>query len=245
MPLVSMKMRRGRPKTLSDPYHDFTEDGIREILSTPDDRFEWHHYQSVLGPFLPAGTYDESVYFLPGAFDFILRHDDDALDLITALVWFASEYSDRLADDGLLDAVRHNLLACFQHWTAHFVVIHFDEEGCRKKGWGLKHFDYVYNIEAVCEGSCDLVRFETHRDLAESFFASLADFGDDPIKAAWFLECARSRGDVRFPPRHPSIQNLLANDHLLHGAAKLVLAKLVPDEKSPTYWTDTFEVLGL
>lgn len=233
-----------RPSRLSDPHHDFSDDFTRAILAKPDSELAWNDFKNILGPFLPAGTYEESVYFLPLAFEHIATHDDYALDLVTSIVWFVSEYADRLAADGLLVGSRGRVGECFGIWTSRFEVTHFDHAACRAKGWGRAYFDYVKNVEVVCEGMCDLVRFVRHADLAEDFFRSLADHGSDPVKAAWFLEMSRSRTDVYHPPEHESIRRLLADESLIASATSVVRSSLAASEPSPTYWQDTFAAVG-
>jgi hypothetical protein len=96
------------------------------------------------------------------AFSYILAHDDGALELIASLVWYCSEFAQKLRADEIIDAARSGIRECFEHWTKQFEVVHFDSEGCRARGWGLDHYDYVQNIETVCEGLEDLVRYRSH-----------------------------------------------------------------------------------
>ena len=126
-----------RPSRLSDPHHDFSDDFTRAILARPDRELRWNDFKNILGPFLPAGTNEESVYFLPLALEYIASHDDVALDLVTSIVWFVSEFADRLAADGLLVGSRGRIGECFGIWTSRFDVMHFDHASCRAKGWGL------------------------------------------------------------------------------------------------------------
>jgi hypothetical protein len=228
-----------RPTVLSDPFHDFFADTTRAILAKPDAEFGWSEFKNILGPFLPAGTYDESVYFLPPAFEYIVSHDDEALDLVTSIVWFVSEYSDRLAADGLLHGARERIGECFRIWTRRFKVMHYHESACRAKQWGINYLDLVEQSEVVCEGMCDLVRFGRHADLADGFFRQLAEHGSDPMKAAWFLEMSRARNDVRHPPKRESISLLLSDENLIRSAVSIVKSSLTATERSPTYWRDT------
>lgn len=245
MSSVSLHVRQPRPTSLSDPYGDFTEGILRDLLATPDDGMALPHFQNLFGPFLPAGTYEETVYFLPFAFAYILSHQEDALDLVTSLAWFVSEYGDELKSDGLFDGSREKFRECFAQWTRRFTVIHFDEGACRLKGWGLKYCDCVENIEVVCEGTCDLVRFGRHADIVTEFVESLARHNGDDVRAAWFLEYARSQCDVYHPPDYPPILDILADRVVLESARAVVLAKRVNREPSPTYWRDTFAALQL
>lgn len=245
--LAPMKSPYHRPRRLSDPYCDHGKQRCAELLAVPDQQLVWRHYQAILGPFLPAGTYEESLYFLPLAFRYILCHDEEALDLVTSLVWFASEYASQLRQDGLLSAARANLLACLKHWTARFRVVHYDREACRRTGWrSFEYRDLVKDSELVTGTTGDLVRFGVHEDIAHDFVRSLAEHGGDPVGAAWFLEYARARFDAGYrPPNAPAIQGLLKDAGRLRSAAEVVLQMLFDVEPSPTYWNDTFTMLGL
>lgn len=234
-----------RPTKLSDPHCDFSLQSLRELLETPDSEMTWHHFRDLLGPYMPAGSYAESVYFLPKAFDYLIGHDKDALELITSLIWFASEYSQDLENDGILIATRERIYDCLTNLTEHFKVQHFDTDACRAKGWGIPYFDYIANCEPICEGTTDLVRFEAHSDLAVQFVANLANHQGDPIKAAWFLEYAKSKNDVYTPPDYEPINVMLSDKTLLEQAANVVRSHLVESEASPTYWNDTFTTLKL
>ncbi len=240
-------VRYPRPQRLSDPFHDFYPDSLNRLLATPDEQLSWSDFQVILGPFLPAGKYEEAVYFLPLAFEYLLKHDRDACDLFTSLAWFVSEYADDLSRDGLLIGARERLQACFHHWTSRFTVIHLDREACRKRGFGMTYIDVVLHTNAVGAGLDDLFRFRRHVDVAETFVNSLVQHNGDYIKAAWFLELARSwiaAGPFPFPDYGPLCE-LLADEQLLETARKVVLENRGERESSPTYWRDTFTILGL
>ena len=239
----AMKIPYPRPKKLSDPHSDFTPESLSKLLATPDAKLEWHHLQNLLGPFLPAGTYQESVYFLPFAFQTLPR-EEHALDLTTSVCWFISEYADDLARDGLLDECRSETESCFRRWVADFTIEHFDRDGCAAKGWGLSYFDYVHRSEAVCETLCDLDRFARHADLADRFIARLAS-SDEPVASGWFLELARGQDDVYHPPSRESFQSYFTDTALLAHKQAIVQERLAPAAISPTYWNDVFTKLGL
>ena len=217
---------------------------MTSILNTADEDMKWHHYSDLMG-IVAAGTYEESLYFLPRAFSYVMTHHDEALNTITALVWFTSRHHVKLKAHGLVEAVRDAFRQCFGYWTADFRVEHFDKEACEEKGWVLYHFDHVHNAEVVGEATGDLVEYETHADLAVDFYRGLACNDGDPIKAAWFLECVRSQSDAYAPPKYEPITQLLSDGEAIRRSAAIVLERLVPSEASPTYWTDTFNALGL
>lgn len=238
-----MKIPYPRPTRLSDPHSDFAPDTLDALLATPDSKLEWSHFRDLLGPFLPAGTYQESLYFLPLAFQ-CLESDEYALDLTTSVCWFVSEYTDDLSRDGLLDECRSKLEGCLDGWVAEFEVEHFDRDGCAAKGWQLSYFDYVHRSETVCETLCDLDRFVRQADLVDQFISRLAS-SDEASGCGWFLELARAQDDAYHPPSRKSIQGLFSDADLLARKRDIVQKHLVPMTTSPTYWNDVFAKLGL
>jgi hypothetical protein len=234
-----------RPQKLSDPGYDFRPDSLRALLAVPDEKLEWHHYKDFLGPFLPAGTYEESVYFLPGAFKMLQEEQEHGLDLTTSVIWFASENAAQLEADGLLESCRNEITNCLQKWTQIFEVLHFDKDACMKKEWVISYFDYVRNVEEVCETLCDLDRFEKHGDLADEFLESLVQSTATPVQSAWFLELVRAQEDVRPPPSRPFFLSLFANQEILIEKQLAVENFILKKTPSPTYWRDTFKAIGL
>lgn len=236
-----------RPKHLTDPFHDFSDTSLVELLATPDEQLNWSHFNQLLGPFLPAGTYEESVYFLPLAFDYLLTHLDDALEFQDAVVGFASKYAPQLKADGYLSSVQAQFLACLDTWTNTFTITHFDEAACRTNGWGLAYFDYVGASTEVYQMLYDLVHFEVHTTLAEGFLITLANKLQDPLTACWFLELARANqaDDVYKPPDSLLIQKLLKSPELQRQAALTINTHCRSTKPSPTYWPDMFVLLSL
>ncbi len=241
-PLFNVPYRR--PTRLSDPFFDHDEISCNKILATPDSKLVWHDYQNLLGPHLPAGTYEEVVYFLPGAFGFVLHDNEGTSDVMTALIGFTSINADRLQEDGLLDVVRLHLSKCLREWTLTFQVQHRNRMTSLAKTQFRRVNDYVSRSELVCEAIDDLVKFQAHQDLAYEFAKSLAHHADDPMKAAWFLEIAAGQHEHHMC-KDFAIRDLLRNRELLKSAADVVLKHLFENEPSPTYWNDTFEILGL
>ena len=132
-----------RPVKLSDPYHDFNKQTLKKILKTKDEDFTWWEYQCIFGPHLPAGTYEEITYFLPMAFSYMIDHEDDALDMVTAIFGFCSKNIAELEKDKLAVTVRAAISQCLLHWSRELNIIHFDRNACKDKGWGLDYKDYI------------------------------------------------------------------------------------------------------
>jgi hypothetical protein len=111
-----------------------------------------------------------------------------------------------------------------------------------RKGLAPGYFDHVRNSEVICETAGDLVRFG-NQEIVDNFFRALAAHGTEAIKAAWFLELARSRADVDHPPDRMATNELLSDHGQLRAASSVVRPSLVATEKSPTYWRDTLQAL--
>jgi hypothetical protein len=243
--ICMMKIPYSRPTSLSDPFHDFTPEWLEQLLATSDDNLKWNDFVSLLGPFMPAGTYAESVYFLPLAYRY-LDGGEHALDVTTSVCWFISEYAERLAKDGLLDECRAEMRVLLLGWVSDFTVKHFDRDDRTRMGWGLICKDIVFNCETLCQTLEDLFRFVRHMDLADGFIMELA-LSEKPVSGAWFLELARAHveNDVYPPPAHEASESLLTDGRLLAEKAVIVRKHIAPVTASPTYWNDVFSKLGL
>ncbi len=217
-----------------------------EFFAKKDEDFNWLDYKILFGPYAPAGTYEEVVYFLSNVFIYLRTNDDvDTLELISHLVWFCSEFLDKLEEDGLSDFVKFEISECLDQWIKDFKIIHFNKKACESKGWKRDHFDLVHHMEAICETTSDLIRFKSLKCVSCSFFESLAQFNDDKIKASWFLELSRARFEICPPPDVIEITTILNNKQLLNEAYNLVWSDVLNESDSTTYWKDTFNQLKI
>jgi len=243
--LYSLNRKYGRPRVLSDPFHDNTPASLRELLGKGDSELRWGDFKTLLGPHLPAGTYEEVAYFLPLAFDCIRTDKAIALDLCSSLVWFCSKYAEQLTADKVADAARDQLLGLLHQWTSQFVVTHFDRSMCVERGWvKLQYFDLVEKSDTVCQMLCDLVEHSAHADLSDRFIFELIDFGTNSTKAAWLLELLHARNDVYHPPETQRLELASVDYTLLRSAYDLTQASDKVRGDSPTYWRDIVTDLG-
>jgi hypothetical protein len=242
---VTFQVPHKRPDFLIDECIGERTEGLDAIIAKPDSNLVWHDYNELLNPWELHGEYCDVVYFFPVAFDYMLSHDGEALDMCDVLVRFAAEFEGQLKTDKLFDTVRVELKSCLDHWTRNFEVVHFDEKACEEKGWRLQHMDYVKMEETICEFTCELIKHDSIADLALDFTKGLANHAGDPIKASWFLQYSMARNDVYKPPEDPEILEILSNKEYLKDAAEVVLKNCVENEASPTYWNDAFRVLEI
>ena len=237
---------RPRPKQLSDPYHDHTNERLRDMLAKRDNELDSLDYRCLLGPWLPAGTYDEVVYFLPHAFRYIQNDKEDASEMITALVGFMSIQANALEADKLLEPSRREMTHRLQRWTEAFQIRHYDETECRSKGWGRKHYDIVIGSHLVCDMLEQIDHFSVHLDLATDFVASLVNHEGDHTRAAWHLELARARLEsISLNVKNGELIRLLTEYSLLRASANVLLPSIFEADDVSSYWNDTYRLLGL
>ena len=255
-PQTSFGVPHPRPTHLSDPFKDNRVVELDALLALPDSDLGSGDYQRLFSVGVPAGTYTEVVYFLPRAFGFLLSHDEEAIDCVTEVAWFMSEYADDLRRDGLIQKVRGAMGVCLDHWSTRFEVQHWDRAGCEAKGWELNHNDIVKNGELIVEALRALTEHSVHADLAHNFVRTLCTDGCDATRAAWFLGLAREQADlmdlreehpgVPLPTSFPSsIRTLLGDQRRLVRAAEMVRSGFPKADILGTYWTDTFAILAL
>ncbi|MEX2212787.1 MAG: hypothetical protein WD768_01580 [Phycisphaeraceae bacterium] len=231
-----LKIRHPRPAHLSDPYCDFTPEELRTLLNTPDERLAWNDLASLLGN-LAAGTYDETVYFLPLALDFLRSDKEGVRDLIDPVVCFLSRHAELLRSEGLLAPAIVKLHECFESWTHQFEFFQVEHS---KRSY-VVHGGDVY---AVIE---QLVRWMTHESLTVEWARELSDHGNVPAKAAWFLHLAseQKQGAGVYGFRDfAALRDILTDERRLRSAGGVVIeTRMVSDQ--PEFWENVFLWLGL
>jgi hypothetical protein len=221
-----------RPLHLSDPFRHFSKSKLKDILQTPDNQLTFGDFRTIFHWSTPAGTYEETVYFLPLALDYMWHKPDEAREFFSGLMCFVSENVERLRQDGLLSHIQRVFHSCFENWTGRFIVQHFDKAACEEKGWKLQYSDYVLNSEAVQELLEDLRRYPACEPLGSELLNSLVSAGGGP-KSAWLLEFASKT------PLVPFERELLLKHYLS------IQPTLVASERSPTYWPGILKALQL
>lgn len=194
---------------------DFDAPGneIQYILEKADDQLLLEDYLTIFQPRSPGGEYEEVVYFLPLAIQYIECHADVAADLISGVVSFVS-FEARLKEDGLVGPSRDAMLRCFVEWTSAFEIRQADCRG--------RTCYYVDRSCAVMELIESLVLFKSHSDLAEQMIADLSDPQGSPVRAAWFVELARKHRGLEFSEITPAIIAILSDDTIIHRNIALI-----------------------
>ena len=245
----------GRPARLSDPGREFASRRLKEIIRTPDEMLSWSEFRDIFHVGIPAGTYEETVYFLPIALHDMRLSPRDSLEFMSGVCCFIADSLRRLEADSLLRPTMDGITEVLRAWSSRFVVTHYDAEACRRKGWIIDHDDIVENSQEVSELVDDLWRYPAFPQLGDSFIEDLARPQRDQLKSAWFLEYARATlegyatwpDDLNMVPTKSSstIPRLILDRSLLQQHYDVVVDGIAAATQSPTYWPELRSVLGL
>jgi Pyruvate/2-oxoacid:ferredoxin oxidoreductase delta subunit len=91
-----------RPQKLSDPFRDFSQEELQQIINTKDNQMGFHELNCLFNSFLPAGTYDEVVYFFPIALDYVFKKKEEWFTLFDNLLTWVMVHRECLEKDELL-----------------------------------------------------------------------------------------------------------------------------------------------
>jgi hypothetical protein len=256
-----------RPTTLSDPTNDHPEESLVAILAKGDRFLDWCDY-SRLFSFCPAGSYEESVYFLPRALAAIDQEIDGLYEFKDSVFLWIAQHSALLERDRVLRdaccAISQSLLRA----AARFDIEYDDgTRGDLLNTPGIPDPGMVPRAFDVVDTLGNLYDTRTLRGVADEFSALLLRAPWEPIRAAWTLELARRAAtDSQFrecldesrpnrwrmpspPPRAPDIvplPDLLRDAALLRAAwTRLRRDPFVTGATSIGYWLDVVETLDL
>lgn len=193
----------GKPKTLSDPYDECRSEGVARLLEKPESELGWEDFNALYRAGVAPASYEEGLYFLPEAFAFLRRNlDEEAIHCVADIIWFVSEYAERLAQDGLLHACGDQVLAFLMEQTSEFKVLHWDKTTFPERCGQREYIDYVVNSQSVDDTVEALLRFKTLRGWATEFLGSLMSAKADPLRSAWYLALVQCSSKwIFFKPR--------------------------------------------
>lgn len=181
--------RPRRPRELSNPYCEFLDECVAELLAMSDEDLGGEEFSDLFSP-VSMGSFEETAYYLPLAFRFMQEKGEGSGDCIVGFAFWLSHHAEALGKLGADKYVVAELGLVLQSWTSEFNVRHYDEAACRAKGWVLRYDDNVENSEDLAQLVHCLVEEGVFARVAEGFVATLAESAS-PLAAAWFLEFTR------------------------------------------------------
>ena len=99
---------------LSDPWGDFQdEEGqgwLRNVISKKGKGLTACDFICIFQNYLPAGTYEECLCYLPHVFDYLKTPDSKVAQVLHHLMWFISEYETSLKNDGKSSYIWEHLI---------------------------------------------------------------------------------------------------------------------------------------
>lgn len=178
-----------RPMRLSDPGGDFLdEEELKTILATPDQQMGFYEFNCLFQGRLPAGEYDEVIYFLPMALNYILEEKDGWETLIENFIIWLNDNESRLRKEGLWNGILDKLTAqTTAKINAPFRLRRFTDEhhdNCfYPKGWDwFEAIDSAtHTCQTIYEETCPLLP-ETEILLIQRF-ETITSYD----AAAWFI----------------------------------------------------------
>ncbi len=116
-----------RLPTLSDPFHDFDSEEdklhLQQICRKSIDCFGWEELCRIFQGCFPAGTFEECIYYLPKALEFIDSDAAPSSDMVDNLsFWMANDsIYQKLNEAKLFDEILIFFTELFQKKTQEFI----------------------------------------------------------------------------------------------------------------------------
>ena len=119
-----------KPKQLSDPYQRYGDELKKSILRRNGSDLNVGELTALFGGSLPAGTYDESVYYLPDVTRYLAAHywesvladDEEFGELFRKFLMWTVFFYDELAKDDIWNDLNRFLSDLFALATSRFEV---------------------------------------------------------------------------------------------------------------------------
>lgn len=114
-----------KPKELSDPYFDHTQHYLKELLAKDAHELTFSDYRNLFSRYLPAGTFEEVIYYLPSSIEYICLQDiDDQGEIIDEWIIFIFKHAEQihnLFDVCIEDIIDHVFDCHSQHYSVKYV----------------------------------------------------------------------------------------------------------------------------
>jgi hypothetical protein len=216
-----------RPKKLSDPGSDFSQEELDAIIRKVDADLTDTDLTCIFQSFLPAGEYWESVYFLPLALKHICDTDHDGAPTLceNLLIWIGKQ-KENLEKDELYDRLLVFFERLFAELTSTFTLHDNYPKNCNRTS---SIFD---TLNSCSLGSGDLL-FRRYLGNTENY-----------EQAAWLVFFLKWH--LYGSHRNSAFLKDVANDKtLLKKAYDLIVAKALNDEKLLSFWDEYLTSCGI
>ena len=139
-----------KPKQLSDPYQRYGDELKKSILRKNGSDLNVGELTALFSGSLPAGTYDESVYYLPDVtrylaahyWESVLANDEEFGELFRKFLMWTVFFYDELAKDDIWNDLNRFLSDLFALATSRFEVRGSVPSGRNHAGYFFLYFGH-------------------------------------------------------------------------------------------------------
>lgn len=149
--LKDHKLTTQKPKQLSDPYFDHMQRYLDELLAKDAHELTFSDYRNLFSRYLPAGTFEEVVYYLPLSITYICRQDiDDQSEIIDDWVIFIFKYAEQIYD--LFNVCTEDIVDyVFDCNSQHYTVRYVEDEISGGRVRTFRHVERIWLLIDICK----------------------------------------------------------------------------------------------
>lgn len=182
-----------KPDKLSAFGHLNTPEFLDYLLEKSDDKLEGVDYRELLNSNILAGTFEETVYYLPLAVDYLCSNADDRGEMIDEFVDYIFINGNKIKSyfNTKTDEILNHVLKCN---IKEYSVIHMNKSECKKLGWGIDSYCYVKRSDIVNELFKNVSKFKSGEKWIEKKIEELKNGNETQKK--WLYELYKECNEV-------------------------------------------------
>lgn len=156
-----------KPNRLSAFGHLNTPKFLDYLLEKSDEEIEGVDYRDLLNSNILAGTFEETVYYLPLAVDYLCGNADDQGEMIDEFVDYIFVNRNKIENffNITIEVIIDYVFKCN---TGEYSVVHVNKAECRALGWGINSYHYVKKSGLMIDLFKNLNRFEVGKEWIEN-----------------------------------------------------------------------------
>jgi hypothetical protein len=191
-------MKYPKPAQLSDPHQDWTENPevLAEIISKPDEALTVEDFYCIFQGSLPAGTYEESAYYIEKCFLYIVAQDEIKVDRCPGqFFWWLDINRQRLEVDCLWDQIVALTEATLWKLLERFELHDLTEQECDHNGIDFRYSIYPNNANTVQTMVEEMLTYESFPPILDPIIDALV-LSDKVDHIHWFVQLAWHAGNL-------------------------------------------------
>ena len=217
--------RYPRPRKFSDPGGDFSDEELNDLIRKQDNALTEADLMCIFQGALPAGDYQEVMYFLPAALPHIAVNKE--VDTEDHLLHWISCNKEKLQSDGCYNDLLNFFEQLFAHLTAESVL----EKDYLKDG-------------SLCDTIIDCLNeyFDLYGDfLLQKYLLPIENY----VQAAWLLYFLEHHYMRLSRTKSNFLEMAAYNNALRQKVYDLILEEALKDENTLLFWDKTLQNCGI